>query len=125
MFDGTDICWIPDEPVPRSSEVRLQIAQFGDGYEQRTTDGINPVGKIWHLIWENRKESEVKAMDAYLEACKGAPFRFLDPLTQTLYWVFCDNWQVDLSVVRKRQGQTQRWGSLSADFRKANGVFVP
>lgn len=125
MFDGTDICWIPDTPTAKQSEQRLKIAQFGDGYQQRTLDGINALNLKWSLTWENRKESEIKAMDSYLAACQGAPFRFRDPLTQVLYWVFCDLWQTELSVERKRSNFTERWGTLSAEFVKANGVFVP
>ena len=124
MFDGSDHCWIPDVPAPRQNELRLRIAQFGDGYQQRTLDGINAKMLRWNLMWANRKLSEVLAMDAYLTAEKGSSFLFLDPLSSVTYRVFCDTWQTDLSVERRRQGMIEKWGTLTAEFYKANGSGV-
>lgn len=111
-------------PSPRRAEWRLRIAQFGDGYQQRTLDGINALNLTWSLTWELRKMDEVLAMDAYLTAAKGEAFIFLDPISGETFRVFCDRWQADLAVRRRHHGQTEYWATLSAEFVKANGVSI-
>ena len=70
-FDGTTPCWIPDQPLGRDDAVRLRVAQFGDGYAQRTLDGINALTRTWSLVWENREAAIIEAMVNYLIGRKG------------------------------------------------------
>lgn len=125
MFNGTDPCWIPDIPVSRRQEWRLREANFGDGYSQRTLDGINALELSWSVTFENRDETVIAAMDAYLTAAHSGPFVFLDPQSGKTYSVFCDSWQIDWNLKRRPRGQPPiTYGTLSAEFKRANGVFV-
>jgi phage-related protein len=126
-FDGTVTCWIPDIPtIGRQQDVRLRVASFGDGYAQRTLDGINAVDMKWTLTWENRPKDVVEAMVAYLIARKGSSFLFKEQPTGNLHQVWCDKWKVDWTYKRnKRVGWVkvpEFWGTLSAEFVKAYGV---
>jgi phage-related protein len=120
-FDGTNNCWIPDVPYTDKEEWRLKIAKFGDGYQQRTLDGINALDKSWSLSWTNRKSSIVKNMMDYLANRKAAAFTFLDPATQEEWTVFCDDWTVSWNI-RRRGGLY--YGTLTAEFYKANGARI-
>lgn len=120
-FDGSDTCWIPDVPISRDDEWRLRVAQFGDGYSLRTLDGINALNRKWSLTWATREAAVVNAMVAFLEAEKASSFPFLEEQTGITYQVFCDAWRVDWDL--RRRGGTW-YGTLSAEFVKANGVTV-
>ena len=120
-FDGTDQCWMPDVPVARDDEWRLRVAQFGDGYAQRTLDGINALNRKWSLTWGTREAAVVNAMVAFLEAEKASAFDFREEQTGVTYKVFCDAWRVDWDL--RRPGGIW-YGTLSAEFVKANGVAV-
>jgi phage-related protein len=119
-FDGTDSCWNPTWPIDIDREPRLQIAKFGDGYEQRMLDGINWMTSTWKLKWSMRPHDVLIAMDDYLTDVQADAFPFLDPHSQTLVMVFCDKWSISWSY----RGNSADYGDLSAEFRNANGRGV-
>jgi len=124
MFDGTDgNCWAPDWPVAMDREPRMRVAKFGDGYEQRTIDGLNPMMTTWKLTWSMRPHDVLVEMEDYLTERWGAAFPFLDPHSGTLVNVFCDKWSVNWSY----KGNKDHYGDLSAEFRRAYGasIFTP
>lgn len=125
-FDGSTPCWIPDQPVGRNDSVRLRTAQFGDGYAQRTLDGINALDQRWTLTWENRENTIITAMVDYLVARKGNSFLFREQQTQKVYQVWCDSWQVNWTIRRRHfTGNISTplyYGTLSAEFVRAYGV---
>lgn len=121
MFDGSDLCWVPDIPTSRQDERRLKEAAFGDGYSQRMLDGINALMVRWSVTFENREGAIINAMVDYLVAQEGAAFDFLDKPTGIMHKVWCDSWQVSWNL--KRKGPLY-YGTLSAEFRKAYGLTV-
>ena len=121
-FDGSIACWIPDVPISADREWRLRIAQFGDGYSQRTLDGINALNLKWSVSFDSRPTDVLVAMDAYLQAEKASSFPFRDPASGVLYQVFCDAWHIEWAPSRRIAGVTVYYGSLSAEFVQANGV---
>ena len=125
-FAGDTPCWIPDEPIGREEEPRINIAKFGDGYEQRVLDGINSLNQNWRCNWENREKSIVVSMINFLAAQKGNAFQFKEPATGVMYQVFCDKWTVSWNIRRKGSSPaTPLWyGTVTAEFRKANGVTI-
>lgn len=121
MFDGTDgKCWLPDWPVSMEREPRIRIAKFGDGYEQRIIDGLNPMQTTWHVSWKMRARTLLVDMETYLTAQYGAAFPFLDPQTEAIVQVFCDSWQLQW----QHKGRNTDYGDLSADFRRAYGASI-
>jgi phage-related protein len=123
-FDGTDPCWIPDIPtVSRDEEWRLRVAQFGDGYAQRTLDGINALNQKWQVTFAMRPSDIIIAMFTYLQQQKANAFTFKEPVGGGIYQVFCDQWHVDWIFRRSVSGGTKEYyGTLSAEFVKANGI---
>jgi phage-related protein len=122
MFDGSDPCWIPTVPIGVDREWRLRKAQFGDGYQQRTLDGINALDLKFTVAFENRESAIIVAMNDYLEAAKAHSIPFKDPVTGIVYKVFCDAWHIEWSPSRRQAGVTVYYGTLSAEFVRANGV---
>lgn len=126
-FDGSVSCWIPDVPTGRADEQRLRIAQFGDGYTQRTLDGINTLQVKWSVTFNNRENTVINAMVAYLIARKGSSFSYYEKQTATMHNVWCDSWSIDWSI-RRRNVQNgvglapRYYGTLTAEFVKAYGV---
>jgi phage-related protein len=112
---------MPDAPVSRDDEWRLRIAQFGDGYVQKTLDGINALDRKWSLTWSLRSAADINAMVAFLEAEKASAFDYLEQPTGLTWKVFCDAWRVDWDL--RRPGGVW-YGTLSAEFVKANGVTM-
>ena len=90
MFDDTSGCYAPSWPVDIEREPRMSIAKFGDGYEQRALDGINPMNTTWKPKWKMRPRDVLMAMDAYLTSRQAGAFPFYDPTPQQIVQVFCD-----------------------------------
>lgn len=63
--------WFPDASVKKSVKPRVRIAKFGDGYEQRTKDGINTIAETWSLTFTGTN-FEIDAIDAFLKTHGGA-----------------------------------------------------
>jgi len=117
-FDGSTPCWIPDVPVTRDDTWRLRVASFGDGYSMRTLDGINALDMSWNLQWMNRSVDVINSMVAFFVANKAKAFAFQEPETGLVYKVFCDKWSISWNSRRRDNA----YGTLSAQFAKANGV---
>lgn len=117
--------WCPTPPLTENPVWRMQVAQFGDGYQQRMLDGINALDNTFNVSFENRTQSVINDMQAYLIAQKSRAFNFKHPVTQLIYAVFCNEWNVEWSLVRwDAAGRRTVYGTLSADFIKANGVGI-
>lgn len=120
-FDGTDDpAWCAAIPMQRQKEWRLRIAQFGDGYQQRTLDGINALNRKWQVTYEMKPSEIIADMEAYLEAAKGDWFPFRDPADGVIYRVTCDQWQTDWLLAR----DGNFYGTLSGEFVKFNGIAI-
>lgn len=120
-FDQEGGCWRPSVPYGIKSEPRLNVAQFGDGYQQRIIDGLNATKRTWSLQFNGRHVDILNAMDDYLTNMKGSQFPFYDPVSQRVFQVFCDDWSINWGM-RKPDGE---WiGSLTADFYSAYGTVV-
>jgi phage-related protein len=125
-FDNTDPCWIPDAGFAKEQSWRLRISQFGDGYQQRILDGINALDKKFTVSFY-RAQQHLVDIDNYLAGMNGSAFPFVDPITLINYSVWCDTWQITWDIKRKRDPVTFNiawYGTLSAEFNKANGITV-
>ncbi len=83
-------------PVDRASELtekpRVLEAQFGDGYSQRTGDGINNRAEVWALTFAAQTVAERNAILAFLRARNGVEaFDWVSPFGTYGKWV-CKEW---------------------------------
>ena len=86
--------WIPDYGSLEQHRPRVRVAQFGDGYQQRSADGINTDAATWNLTFSNRSDSEASAIKTFLAARAGLEaFDWTPPGgLSALKWI-CSTWQ--------------------------------
>lgn len=113
--------WCPDVDQNQRTVPRMKIAKFGDGYEQRVLDGLNPIDKEFTVNYSGKDQTTLYEMQSYLENTKGGAFPFYDRGLQLTYDVFCDEWTIQWMLAR---GDGGAYGTLTATFRKANGVAL-
>ena len=80
----------PQYSATKRSQPRLRITQFGDGYQQRTTFGLNQDPKVWALTF-NVKDSDADTIETFLEneAKNGTSFDWSPPDEATTYKWIC------------------------------------
>ena len=61
-----------DYGASKKAQPNVRVAQFGSGYSQRSTFGINQDPKIWDLSWVNRTATDANIIEDFLEARGGA-----------------------------------------------------
>ena len=59
---------------------KVLIARFGDGYEQRLADGINPNLRSWACVWTNISLVYTKLLNDFFEAQVGTRFLWTQPI---------------------------------------------
>lgn len=82
----------PDFGARCAYKPRLLEARFGDGYSQRTADGINSLAESWALTFSSRTPAEAAVVRAFLSAhAAGLPFDWTSPAGTVGRWV-CREW---------------------------------
>jgi len=95
-----------------SRPTRVRKAQFGDGYQQRTGDGINTLGRVWMVRVEGY-QAEIEAVDAFLANEAGVTsFDWTPPSGAAGKWL-CSSWSVTPEDFAK-------W-TLTAEFEEVFG----
>ena len=100
----------------KNSRPKMRMTQFGDGYEQRTTFGLNQNPKEWSLTWQNITETNADTIEAFLDAraADGASFDWTPPDTATSYKWVCQQWDKTIPYTGR--------ATITAIFRQ---VFEP
>jgi phage-related protein len=107
--------YIPDRGFGTQTSPRVLNHQFGDGYSQRTADGINVNNVSWNLTFNNRTIADITAIVSFLEDKAGSTiFQWTPPGDTTQYNVLCADW------VQTYDSYISR--SLSAKFTKVNQI---
>ena len=86
--------WPPDNGAKESHEPSRREVRFGDGYGQRSPNGLNPDMPLWKgLSWSGRSASEISDIVAFLDAQGSVePFNWTPPgRTSGLY--ICPVWE--------------------------------
>lgn len=83
----------PIFPVERTTQPRINVSTFGDGYIERSGDGINTQQPETDVVWEGLTQVEMQSTLAFFSAQGGiAPFMWTYPGdTVPTQWV-CDKW---------------------------------
>ena len=63
--------WVPDIGAKTERAPRIRSVKFGEGYEQRALDGLNPDMRKRSLSFTGRSAAEAAAILAFLEAQGG------------------------------------------------------
>jgi phage-related protein len=72
--------YVPDYASPLEETPRIRKAQFGDGYEQRTADGLNTILQKWSVKFNVRPRADADEILAFFRALGGTtPFEFVVP----------------------------------------------
>jgi len=80
----------PQYSATKRSQPIQRVTQFGDGYQQRTSFGLNQDPKVWSLTF-NVKDSDADTIETFLEARgkDGASFDWSPPDETTTYKWIC------------------------------------
>ena len=88
----------PDKGLSRGTTMRVHLAAFGDGYEQRIANGINTKEQTINVAFSTRPKAEIDDLVAFFESLNGVTkFRFdledsnESSSTESIFCV-CDNW---------------------------------
>lgn len=110
---------LPQFTPPQSPEVgslvktqaRANIAQFGDGYSQRGSDGLNAIKHTASLQWTMLSETDADAIEGFLAARKGyEAFLYSIPETTGVRKWICGSWN--------RSPQSFGLSTVSAEFEE-------
>jgi len=83
----------PDYGASKKAQPNVRSIQFGSGYSQRATFGINQDPKVWSLSWQNRTATDTNTIEDFLEARKGVEsFSWSPPDETTTYKWVCQDW---------------------------------
>ncbi len=63
---------LPSQSSTYEQEFRVTRADFGDGYTQRSADGLNNTPRTLNLTWELNSASEIATIETFLRARGGA-----------------------------------------------------
>lgn len=107
--------WAETNATSMSAAARVRALSLGDGYEQRSPDGLNPVRQVWSLSFEGCDNAVANDIDAFLRTHAGATaFDWTPPYATTALRFTCASWGRALA--------TQSTCNMTAEFRQ---VFEP
>lgn len=71
--------WTPTYSVNKSVTPRIRVTDFGDGYTQRTGDGLNTQRQLWGVEFI-KDSTSIDAIETFLETTEGyASFDWTPP----------------------------------------------
>ena len=85
---------IPSTSFGSDSTPRVLRAQFGDGYSQRTVDGINAINKQWNVAFNNRTlEESLAIVTFFIDKAAAEAFEWTPPGDITEVKVVASSWK--------------------------------
>ena len=90
----------PTYGLTKTSKPKICIAQFGSGYSQRSTFGINQNLKVYKLKWENISEADADEIEDFLDARAGVEhFDYTPPRESASKKLICRDWSKTITFV--------------------------
>lgn len=86
---------LPFCPQPNFSvenEPRRKVHQFGDGYQQRRVDGLNPLSRKYSLTFKLKPKQAVILDRFFVTHSAVTAFYFREPHQDRLIKVVCPKW---------------------------------
>ena len=91
----------PTYGAQKTSQPKVRQVQFGDGYVQRLTFGLNQDLKTWNLTFEV-SEADADTLETFLEARGGSEyFTWSPPDETTSYKWICSNWSKTIPYLNR------------------------
>ena len=91
----------PTYGAQKTSQPKVRQVQFGDGYVQRLTFGLNQDLKTWNLTFEV-SETDADTIETFLEARGGSEyFTWSPPDETTSYKWICLNWSKTIPYLNR------------------------
>jgi phage-related protein len=113
---STAFTWIPDFTTSRNLDSKARRSEYGDGYGQSVTFGINAETEKWSLVLNNLTNSQRDAIRAFLRGAARTPsFEWQNPLGETGDYI-CDAWTTTFNKFNN--------SSIRADFTRVYGTFL-
>lgn len=82
----------PSTTSTRAVRARVNSAQFGDGYSQRSMDGLNTTPRTYNANWTGMASTDADTIEAFFAAHTVTPFLWQPPLdTVQRKWI-AGNW---------------------------------
>ena len=105
----------PQYSATKRSQPIQRITQFGDGYQQRTSFGLNQDPKVWNLTF-NVKDSDADTIETFLDARANDSdsFTFTPPGESSASEFVCESWSKSIPYNNR--------ATIQATFRQ---VFEP
>jgi len=66
IYNGSDYA-TPDKSMTRNSKPSVQVAKFGDGYEQRIIKGINNIAEEYSVSFRQREKAFIDDVITFLD----------------------------------------------------------
>jgi phage-related protein len=91
----------PTYGAQKTSQPKVRQVQFGDGYVQRLTFGLNQDPKVWTLTFEV-SETDADTIETFLEARAGAEsFTWTPPDETVSYKWVCLSWSKTIPYLNR------------------------
>jgi phage-related protein len=62
-----EFTWVPSSGASQTKNPAVNRAKFGDGYEQRSRNGINTNPRKWSLRFSNQSDATADAISDFLD----------------------------------------------------------
>ena len=91
----------PTYGIQKTSAPNVRIAQFGSGYSQRTTFGLNQNPKVYNLTFEV-SQTVAEAIELFLDLRGGTEhFDFTPPGETSSSKFICRNWSKSIPYLNR------------------------
>jgi phage-related protein len=86
----------PDQQSSYSVKPRINVVAFGDGYSQRTPDGLNTLRRVFSFSWKNIYSSQKVTIENFLIQQGGyIPFLYQPPTYSSQIQFTCAQWKFE------------------------------
>jgi len=84
IYDEGSAYATPDKTLTRKSKPKVLVSKFGDGYEQRISDGINNISETYNVAFKTREKAFIDDVVDFLDTQAGiSKFDFTIPDAKT------------------------------------------
>ena len=101
--------WVPSYSTSTEVTPKLKLMQLGDGYLQRSSDGIHPTREKWSLVFAKIVDADYVAIRDFIKANIGYSFDWTPPGEETARKFLC-------TEPLKREFVSYNVNNLSATF---------